>query len=119
LKTINSILIIDDEEDICKLLVNLLTKKISNVAYALNLKDAKAKRAIIKPDLILLDNNLPDGVGINYLEEIKTSGDEVSVIMITATANLKEKAMQTGADGFLEKPISFSALNNALNNLVS
>ena len=117
MKTINSILIIDDEEDICKLLSIYLGKKIQNVTYALNLKDGKTKKDTIHPDVILLDNNLPDGVGINYLKEIKSSDKNVFVIMITATANIKEQAMKFGADGFIEKPISFSALNNALSNL--
>lgn len=63
----------------------------------------------MKPDWIFLDNNLPDGKGINEITYIKSMTGEktVKVVMMSAMTNLKEEAFRNGADYFLDKPISF------------
>jgi DNA-binding NtrC family response regulator len=107
---IKRVLIIDDEADTCLLLKAYLERLHIQVAYASEFEKGLEKIAIFEPELIFLDNYLPDATGVNELPTIKKNYPALKVIMISATAHLKEKAMTAGADGFIEKPLSFKAV---------
>lgn len=109
-----SVLIIDDEEDLCLLLKNLLRKQSSAVDYALTLRSGLEKVSDLLPDIILLDNNLPDGSGLDQIETIRRLNAPSRILMISAMGHLREKALATGADAFFEKPISLSAIQEWL-----
>ncbi len=104
--TTPSALIVDDDEDVCFLLSKLLTTQKIKAATAHTLEQAKHCMEEVRPQIILLDNNLPDGLGIDFLEYIKSQHSEVKVIMITADTKVgvREKAINNGADRFLAKP---------------
>jgi DNA-binding response OmpR family regulator len=112
----NSILIVDDETEVCILLENFLIRKNQKVAYSTSLKDGIEKFKLIKPDLLILDHNMPDGNGIENIPAFKTLNSSLKIIIISAMSNLKDEALQKGADYFLEKPISFSMLKNIITN---
>jgi DNA-binding response OmpR family regulator len=99
-----TLLIIDDEKDICLLLSRLLRKDFEKVEYAHTIEEGKAKAATIEPDTILLDNNLPDGYGINFIRHFKNLFRSARIIM-TSAMDIKQDALAAGADWFLEKPI--------------
>lgn len=77
-------LIVDDEEDICYLLGNLLKQKKLNLEYANTLQAAKNILRYQYPEIIFLDNNLPDGLGIDFIRYIKKVYPLAKVILITA-----------------------------------
>lgn len=104
------ILIIDDEEDICLLLKNYLQRRQAEVKYALNLKDGLRMIGEFNPDIIFLDNNLPDGIGLDEIKAIKSDHAQTQLIMISAMNHLREAAFAQGVDYFLDKPISFKAV---------
>lgn len=104
------ILIIDDEEDICLLMKNYLQRRQADVKYALNLKDGLKLLEEFHPDIIFLDNNLPDGIGLEEIRTIKKSHNQIQLVMISAMNHLREAAFREGADHFLDKPISFKAV---------
>lgn len=104
------ILIIDDEEDICLLMKNYLQRRQSEVRYALNLKDGLKVIEEFRPDIIFLDNNLPDGIGLDEVRAIKESNHHTTLVMISAMNHLREAAIEQGADHFLDKPVSFKAV---------
>jgi DNA-binding response OmpR family regulator len=106
------VLIIDDEEELCLLLGAFLRKRNARVDYALTLREGLAKVAQAHPDLILLDNNLPDGIGLDQIEAIRQQERGVRVVMMSAMNNLKDKALAAGAEAFLEKPVSFGAISH-------
>lgn len=106
------VLIIDDEEELCLLLGAFLRKKNTRVDYALTLRDGLAKAAQAHPDLILLDNNLPDGIGLDQIAAIRRQDGNARIVMMSAMNNLKEKALAAGAEAFLEKPVSFGAISH-------
>jgi DNA-binding response OmpR family regulator len=106
----NSILIVDDEIEVCLLLSNYLKKNYEEVAYAITISDALDKFKKLKPNILILDHNMPDGHGIDYIPVFKDSNDAVTVIIISAMSHLRTEALEQGADFFLEKPISFSTL---------
>ncbi len=104
------ILIIDDEEDICLLMKNYLQRRQSDVKYALNLKDGLRMIEEFCPDIIFLDNNLPDGIGLDEIKAIKKDHNQILLVMISAMNHLREAAFREGADHFLDKPISFKSV---------
>ncbi len=106
------VLIIDDEEELCLLLGAFLRKRNIRVDYALTLKDGLLKVAQAQPDLILLDNNLPDGTGLEKIALMREIGQGVRIAMMSAMNNLREKALAAGAEAFLEKPVSFGAISH-------
>jgi DNA-binding response OmpR family regulator len=111
---INNALIIEDEPDICMLLKNYLKNKSNFVAFSTTLKEGLAKFALFKPNLLIIDHNLPDGHGIEYLEKFKKMDSSLRIVVISAMSNYKNKALECGADFFIEKPISFNELNDIL-----
>ena len=99
-----TLLIVDDEKDFCLLLSRMLRKDFDHVACAHSLEEAEAKAAELEPDTILLDNNLPDGYGINVIGHFKRMLHSAKIIM-TSAMDIKQDALAAGADWFLEKPI--------------
>lgn len=107
-------LIIDDEEDICILLSSFLRKKNIDTHYSFNLTDGKECIERLKPNILFLDNNLPDGSGIEAIPEIRKTNQKMKIVVISAMTNLKEKALANSADAFIDKPISFENIQMVL-----
>ena len=111
------IVIIEDEVELGQLIQNFLRKKISEtpnlVKTATNLHDGLLYIDELHPDWVFLDNNLPDGKGINVIEQIKQLHSS-RVIMMSAMSNLKEEALRRGVDYFMDKPISFVEIRRIL-----
>ena len=114
--TVNSILIVDDETEVCMLLENFLIRKNQKVEYSTTLKDGLEKFEKMRPNILILDHNMPDGYGIESISAFKKLNNSLRVVIISAMSNFKEEALQKGADYFLEKPISFSMLKNIINH---
>jgi DNA-binding response OmpR family regulator len=109
-----SILIIDDEKELCVLLENFLAKKTKTIDYSNSLETGVEKFKKMNPDLLILDHNLPDGNGIDNISVFKKLNHSLRIIIISAMSNLKNEALEKGADFFIEKPISFSQLSTIL-----
>lgn len=114
------ILIIDDEVDICQLLVLILRNKNLVTRCSNSLKDAREMLKFAAPRLVFLDNHLSDGLGIDFIEHIKTVCPETKIIMITAhnTISNRNTALDKGAVHFIGKPFtSDDILETVLNFL--
>ena len=107
------ILVIDDEKDFCELLKNILTRENFLVECAFTLEEAERKLRE-NPEIVLLDNNLPDGSGLDYLQMHPVPFMNSSVIVITAdpTESTKEKAEREGTTAFLTKPFSVQMIRD-------
>lgn len=110
-------LIIDDETDICYLLSRLLKQKNYETSFVNTLTAANDALKAECPELIFLDNHLPDGLGMNYLVYIKQHYPKTKIVMITAhdSADDREKAMKNGADFFIGKPFTSDLIFEAVN----
>ena len=64
-------LIIDDEADVCLLLSNILRNKNIIPTYVNSLAAAPTALKQVEPDIVFLDNHLPDGMGIDFIQHIK------------------------------------------------
>ena len=115
------VLIIDDESDICYLLSMLLKTKNLDTHYVNNLSDATLALEKDIPEIIFLDNHLPDGLGINYIEYIKNNYPNSKIVMITAhdTANDRTKALSVGADKFIGKPFTRDLIYKTVEQLMN
>ena len=122
-----NVLIIDDEEGMCmgasralssttvfiddlKIMVGFSSKAVHS--YAEYKKDIMDK----KYDLILLDYKLPDGSGLDILQEVNEHSKETLVIMMTAYATFETavQATKLGAYDFLAKPFTPEELRNSV-----
>ncbi|HEY4936944.1 MAG TPA: response regulator [Puia sp.] len=111
-----SILIIDDEQDFCKLVINILRREPFLIECACTIREAFNILTVRNPDFILLDNNLPDGKGIDFLQEYNSLLTQSKVIMMTADVStyLRQTAFQWGVYEFLAKPFSFTKLRELI-----
>lgn len=102
-------LIIEDESDICYLLSNILKQRDVQSILAGSLAEAdKILQNSSAPGIVFLDNHLPDGMGIDYIQRLKKRYPNSVVVMITAYDNAsdREKARREGVDYFIGKPFS-------------
>lgn len=104
------LLIIDDEKDICSMIKSFLRKEPFNIKEAHNLEDGLIALEDFEPDVLVLDNNLPDGQGLNKIAFIKKHYPQTKLLLITAFSTIKEEALANGADGFIPKPFKLSTL---------
>ena len=106
-----SIFVIEDEESISKLIELYLTKEEMDATTFFNAEDAlKELKDGKKPNLIILDLNLPGMSGFDFLEELqKFYNSELPSVMILSARDTDEdiiKGLGYGADEFVTKPFS-------------
>ncbi|HIP52799.1 MAG TPA: sigma-54-dependent Fis family transcriptional regulator [Chromatiales bacterium] len=113
-----NILIIEDDEVFSELLVMHLEDRNHEPQTARTLKQARQLLAESIPDIILLDQQLPDGFGTDVLKEIVEHSPHPPVIMITGVSDntLAIQAMGLGAHDFIRKPMDEVELDTTLAN---
>ena len=103
------ILIIDDEIDLCILMKNYFIKKEFTVYYANTLKEGMRLMEEIVPDILFLDNNLPDGIGWNKSDYFFSVNPSLHLVLMSGyQPNLPELEKSFSV---IYKPISFSDLD--------
>lgn len=105
-KQIKSILLIDDEKELCTLLGNSLSSRGFQVEFAHTKREALKRLNRRLPDLVLLDLRLPDGDGMMILSVLMKMTPAPAVFITTAygSEETRSEAKRLGASGFLEKP---------------
>ena len=106
-----TLLIVDDEVDVCVLLRRAMLKHFQKVECAHTLSDGYALFASFQPDVVLLDNNLPDGYGLEHIAEFKVADKQTRVVMISAM-DIRQEAIAAGADEFIGKPVDVKMLKS-------
>ena len=106
-----TILIVDDEPQIRRVMLTTLTSHGYTVVEAASGEEALEKLRSERPDLIILDVNMPGISGIETCAEIRTSSD-VPIIMLTIRNSERDKvqALDAGADDFVVKPFGVQEL---------
>lgn len=101
------VLIVDDEIDWCVMIKLFLTRKNYEVHTAHTLSEGFKKMKSILPDALLLDNNLPDGMGWKVAENLQEKYPKMHITLISAYHAAKEFKAKLGQSiNVLEKPIS-------------
>ena len=78
------VLIIDDEVDLCLLLKTYLNRRNYEVYYSHTLKEGMSQFKQVEPDILFLDNNLPDGIGWEKAAGLMEQYPELQVHLISA-----------------------------------
>lgn len=109
------VLIIDDEVDFCLLMQFYLSKKNCDVSISHTLRDGLGLVHDKIPDIVILDNNLPDGLGWPAANNILEAAPGVHLFLISANKPTF-KDQNNDHDNFhvVEKPISISQIDNFL-----
>jgi two-component system OmpR family response regulator len=106
------LLVVDDEATILGLLSGSLRLAGFEVATAASGAGAVRAAASFRPDLVLLDVMMPDGDGFEALRRMRSGGNEVPVIFVTARDEVPDrvKGFAVGADDYVTKPFSLEEL---------
>jgi two-component system, NtrC family, response regulator len=113
-------LIIDDDFEICEMLLNLVSQ-MGHGAVCRNTLTAGLKEATSNSyDIVLLDVRLPDGSGLDILPNIRKIRPSPDVIILTGfgDADGAEIAIKYGAWDYIQKPASLKALTLTLQRII-
>jgi DNA-binding NtrC family response regulator len=112
-------LVVDDEADGAEMLAAVIAAEGFTVATAGSLAAARRQLALQKPDVVMLDLMLPDGSGMELLDDIKAL-KACEVVLITGHASVESsvEALRLGASDYLVKPPNMRRLRGILSRLV-
>jgi two-component system chemotaxis response regulator CheY len=118
-----TIWIIDDDDEMSHAVKLMLTLLQCDVTTYRSARDASSElRTGGRPDVVLLDINMPEVSGIDMLEFIRRQSNlqQLPVIMLSSeTTDVQvDEAMEMGASGFLFKPVTLDELEAALSEHV-
>ena len=111
------ILIIEDDMALNKGLCKALTTDSRQLISCTDIRSAREQILCSMPSLILLDINLPDGSGLDFLKELKKGSDSIPVILLTANDTDLDivNGLELGADDYITKPFSLAVLRARVN----
>ena len=119
-KATKKVLVVEDEGEMCLLLNLLLDGNEMKLEHVNNLIDAHEYLKKEQPSIVILDNKLPDGFGIDFISFIKKNYPSIKIIMISGfDASAKDVALENGADFFLEKPFTRDQLYQSIKMLLN
>ena len=115
----SNILIVDDEDTYAKNAARYLAREGHETRTAGTLAEGLRLFRDLSPDVVILDYRLPDGTGLEFLQQARTSPSDTHIILITGhgTIELAVEAMKAGADDLLTKPVALSALRDRIGAL--
>lgn len=117
-KVAKKILLVEDDGEISLVLGMILSERKFELDYVGNLLSADEYLQKQQPAVIILDNKLPDGFGVDFISYIKKKYPAIKIIMISGLGSARDVALENGADLFFEKPFSLEEFNGALNSLL-
>jgi len=113
-----TILVVDDEADLLNTIQTRLKWHKFNVLTALNGREGLEIAAAKKPDLILLDNNMPEMNGLEMLAQLRENPElkNIPVIMVTALCEPSDIAAASsfGIVDYITKPFDFADLTEKI-----
>jgi DNA-binding NtrC family response regulator len=116
-----TILLVDDEPAIRFALSQYLAQTGCIVVESANLKEACASLNSTSFDALILDLELPDGNGLEYIARFKARYPAMAVVVVTATLDrgARQEAMLQGADEFFAKPLGLDKLCASLQTILA
>ncbi|HUJ11003.1 MAG TPA: response regulator [Verrucomicrobiae bacterium] len=108
------VLVVDDDPAMREVFERILATENVTVYTAVDGKDALQKTLSLKPDLILLDVNMPNLNGLTFCKAIRAGTDTQNIPIIIITGHTSrgrlEECMAAGADDYLGKPFKIEEL---------
>jgi CheY-like chemotaxis protein len=116
------ILVAEDNPSNLEVLTDYLESKGYHLANALNGREAIQKTLELKPDLILMDIQMPEMDGLQAIRRIRQEASLGSIPIIALTALAmpgdRERCLEAGANGYLVKPVHFKELLGLMADLL-
>ncbi len=113
-----TILYVEDNADNRTLVRRILTAEGYTLLEAVNATQALEILKNNKPDLILMDINMPDMDGYSLTAKIKETPELEPIPIIALTANVmrgdRERSLEAGCDGYIQKPIDIDLLSEQI-----
>jgi DNA-binding response OmpR family regulator len=105
------ILIVEDDRALNRGIGLVFERDGFEIKQAFDIQSAKEILAVTKPDLLILDVNLPDGNGMDFCRDIR-AGNDVPIIMLTANDMETDivTGFELGCDDYITKPFSLAVL---------
>ena len=115
------VFIADDSEMVCERLTKMLQRLdgVEVVGKAHSVPDAIESISQLKPEVVVLDIQMPGGSGYHVLQNVKKDDPAPIVIMLTnyALPMYRQRSLAAGADYFFDKSIEFDKVVNAIHHL--
>ena len=114
------IIIFDDDEDILSICSYILEEQGWEVYTFTDCNDIIEKVAGILPDVILMDNWIPDAGGINATQTLKKHEElkHIPVVYFSANSDIQLLADHAGAETYLAKPFNLEDLEKVINSVL-
>ncbi len=115
------VLVIDDEPDVVRLIVKVLSGRGHIVQIARDGASALARVKHEPPDVILLDSDLPKIDGAEVCRRIKTDGstEEIPIVMMTSSyIDIYDIGAEAGPDAFVVRPFVREVLANVVERVL-
>lgn len=113
------VLVVEDEGEMGLVLDMILNERKFKLDYVNNLLSADEYLQKQKPSLIILDNKLPDGFGVDFISYLKKKYPSIKIIMISGLPTARDVALENGADMFFEKPFPLEEFQKAIDRLLA
>ena len=117
-KATRTILAVDDDGEMGLVLDMILNEKEFQLDYVNSLLSADEYLEKHNPSIIVLDNKLPDGFGVDFISYLRKKYPSIKIIMISGFGSVRDVALANGANAFLEKPFSLDEFNDVINSLL-
>jgi DNA-binding response OmpR family regulator len=117
----NKIIIYDDDVDILEVCSTILRMRGFDVLCKNNCREVINDIQTYDPDVILMDNWLPDIGGVKSVQLIKNTAElrHIPVIFFSANSHVEQLAKEAGADYMLQKPFELSELEQIITKAVT
>jgi len=117
-RKIHTVLIIDDDRSFCEALTLHLNSKKMKTLTAQTGSEALTICSRNLIDIVLLDDNLPDGEGVDFCTPILSYNNRTKIILTTAHPSLEDavKAIKVGSFDYLSKPFKMEELDLVIEN---
>ncbi|HJP63593.1 MAG TPA: response regulator [Mucilaginibacter sp.] len=114
------VVIFDDDEDILSICTYVLEERGWEVHTFTNCNDVTQKVAQVIPDVILMDNRIPDAGGIEATRELKNTEKlkNIPVIYFSADSDIQSLAAHAGAEAFLAKPFDLNDMEKIIDKAI-
>ncbi|WP_339373681.1 MULTISPECIES: response regulator [unclassified Anabaena] len=103
-------LIADDDDDSRIMLAFILEEEGWQVQEASNGKETIEKLIEVQPDLLILDNRMPEFTGVEVYQHLKSQGFDMPIVFTTAYGSLQELACKLDITYFVSKPYDIPKL---------
>ena len=114
------VLLVEDNKDVQIFNEDLLEQQGFTVKTALTLAQARESIENSHPDIIVLDRGMPDGEGLDFLQELRARGDKTPVLLLTGFGKdfEVEQGFDAGCNDYLPKPYTFGVFHKRLLRLL-